>query len=466
MKVVKGCRSHSRGWIYFTLIFAALSVIFSPKVFAAGETLPTLIESAIKNNGEIKEAEAEIEVARGQLERAKAAMFPRGTFTFLAAPVFEERGNAVAVTRNFNNWGPFLTGTSELIQPIYTFGQIGGYRKAAEHQVSAYSHLADAKKNEVLFTLKDFYYSYLMANEFEKLAKDLVGFLEEAVVTSEKNKGSKNSVKPHDIYRLKTALQDLRQKKVMAETGKKTAEKAVAWASGIPNAVLASKTYEPEKYTKKTLEEYLNLARKTRPEFKALTAGQIARESLADAKQAQSYPSLFVAGTVGAGWSPVRDRQDSFYALDMFNRLQGGIAIGLRLDLEFARHAAEASEERAQALKLKAKESYAVPGIELQVKRAFYDLEQAEEGFKIATERRDLAKKWFVSSAMGWSIGVTPAKDLLEALEGNGLAKMNYIYTLYSYNLALAKLSRDVGFEVTDLKAATAPAPEEKPKDE
>ena len=42
-----------------------------------------------------------------------------------------------------------------------------------------------------------------------------------------------------------------------------------------------------------------------------------------------------------------------------------------------------------------------------------------------------LAKKWFVSSAMGWSIGLTPAKDLLEALEGDGLAKKNYIETVW-----------------------------------
>jgi hypothetical protein len=42
--------------------------------------------------------------------------------------------------------------------------------------------------------------------------------------------------------------------------------------------------------------------------------------------------------------------------------------------LEFARHSAEAAEERAQAMKLRATESYAVPGIELQAKRAFWKL--------------------------------------------------------------------------------------------
>jgi hypothetical protein len=52
---------------------------------------------------------------------------------------------------------------------------------------------------------------------------------------------------------------------------------------------------------------------------------------------------------------------------------------------------------------------------------------------------------------MGWSIGVTSAKDLLEALEGSGLARRNYIETLYSLNLALAKLSQAIGKEVTEI---------------
>ena len=53
---------------------------------------------------------------------------------------------------------------------------------------------------------------------------------------------------------------------------------------------------------------------------------------------------------------------------------------------------------------------------------------------------------------MGWSIGITPPKDLLEALEGNGLARKNYIETIYSLNMALGHLSQAVGKEVTEMK--------------
>jgi hypothetical protein len=80
------------------------------------------------------------------------------------------------------------------------------------------------------------------------------------------------------------------------------------------------------------------------------------------------------------------------------------------------------------------------------------ELEQAVQGLEIAEDRKKMGKKWFVSNAMGFSIGITPAKDLMESLEGSGNARKNYIETVYSLNMALARLSQAVGTEVTHLK--------------
>ncbi len=447
------------------LVILTLVTVFVPSNEAqADETPPitvrlteaTSLEAILKavdaNNGQIKEAEQDLEIARQQVGRARAAMYPRGSTTLLAAPLFEERGNALSSVRNFNKWGPYLSSNTQIIQPLLTFGQISGYRKAAEHQEIATGELLKMKKNEVIATTKDFYYTYLMASDLEKLVNTLCEFLGSALKEAESGKERKNPVKPHDLNRLKIAYDDLLQKKLYAKQGKQTALKAVLWMTGgtfshVPDVTLSAQEYEP-----KPLEEYLRLAKTFRPELKALAAGQVARNSLASAKRAQSYPTLFVAGMLDLNWSPVRDKQDSFYAMDLFNRVQGGVAVGLRLDLEFSRHAAEAAEENAQSMKLKATESYAAPGIELEVSRAYWELEQAREGLEIAERRKKTGRKWFVGSAMGWSIGVTAAKDLMEALEGDGTSRQNYIQTVYQFNSALAKLSRAVGTEITTLK--------------
>ncbi len=430
------------------------------RIGGAAPGLNEILSAVVANNGQIQEAEADVQIAREQLERARAAMWPKGSARVMAAPIFEERGNAVAVTRDWSKWGPYVASQAQLIQPLFTFGQIGGYKKAAEHQVLANEELVKVKRAEILLTVKDFYYSYQMASDLDKLVKKLSSFLEEAIGEAEKaskKQGKKATVRPHDLFKLRSAFEDLRQKRLYAMQAKQTAERAVLWMAG---NVYDSVPYEPLKPVQielKTLDAYLALAKGNRPEFKALKAGQTARESLANAKEAQSYPTVFVGAFGEFNWSPVRDPQKSMYAMDPFNRIQGGAAVGLNIDLEFARHSAEAAEERAQAMKLRATESYAVPGIELQVKRAFWEVEQAVKSLEIAQNRKELGKKWFVSGAMGWSIGITPAKDLMEALEGDGMAQRNYVETVYFHNLSVAKLSSAVGIEVAQLQYTGAP---------
>lgn len=431
--------------------------------FAAPSALETLLSSAASNNGMIKEAAADVEAARSQLQRANAALFPHASVTVVGAPLWEERGNATGSTTNFNNWGPFIKGGFEVIQPLYTFGQIGSYQKAAENQIVAKQNLTAVKQDEIVLMAKEFFYGYRMATDLDALLNDLIQFLSEAVTKAESSMKDEDSggegVKPHDLFKLKTALEDLKQKKLQAEAARKTAERALAWVSQGAMPELPKDLMAPEPFEKKSLEEYIALAKANRPEFRALAAGKEARAALRDAKRAQSYPVLFVGALGSMGWSPVRDRQTTIYAYDPFNRFEGGAGVGFKLDLEFARHAAEAAEQEAELNKLRAVESYAAPGIELQVKKAFWELEQAMSGLQIAESRRALAKKWFVSNGMGWSIGVTSPKDVLESLEGNGLARKNLVETIYAVNMALAKLSQATGIEVTSLRYARPPAP-------
>ncbi len=439
------------------ILFIALVTSFQPLTAeenAEAVTFEKILSSTLSNNGQIQEAAQDIAIARSQLDLARSALFPKGTVTVIGAPIFEETGDALNSTSNWSKWGPLVKGGLEIYEPLYSFGMISSYRKAAEGQVTAKENMAEAKKNDVIMNAKEFYYGYLMATELEKLVDDLEGFLKEAVQTAEDSvkKKKKSNVKPHDLFRLKTALDDLTQKKLYAKQAKKTAERAVSWISGLNFNNIPQKTLKAETFEKKPLEEFIKIAKTKRPEYRALASGIEARNALADAKRAQSYPVIFVGAFGGAAWSPVRTKQNSVYANDPFNSLQGGVGLGLRLDIDFSKHAAESAEQTEEAMKLKAMESWAAPGIELQVKKAYWEVEQALEGLEVADRRKQVSKKWFVQSAMGWSIGITPAKDLMEALEGDGLSKKNYIETVYSLNMALGKLSQAVGQEVTGLK--------------
>lgn len=436
-------------------LFILLSLFMGLTGFSAVEkiSLEQVLKGVSENNGDIQEARYDVEAARAQLEQARAALWPSVQAMIIAAPMIEVRGNALASTTNWSKIGPLFQGQIGIVQPLYTFGMISSYKDAAEGQISAKSALAKAKKFEVVLQAKQFYYGLLMATDLEKLVDELVSFLSEAVKTSEKDAKKKSSkIKPHDIYRLKDALGDLEQKRLAAVAGRKTASRAIKWISGVEFEKIKDRKSKPVKFEIKALEEYVAMAKKHRPEFEALEHGQKARASLRDAKRAQSYPVVFFGAFASQGWTNMVDRQPSLFANDPFNQTRGGLGVGMSFNLEFKRHAAEAAQEEAERLKLVAKERVSVPGIELQVKKAFWEMEQAIEAVRIAKDREKMAKRWFFSAASGWSIGITPAKELMEALEGQGKARQNYIETVYQHNLAVANLGYAIGQEILDLK--------------
>ncbi|MFM8270143.1 MAG: TolC family protein, partial [Pseudomonadota bacterium] len=268
--------------LFISIGFLLLS--FSTHRFQAAETegqsttaltLEQLLQNS-QNHGLVQEAAQEIEIARSQLDRAKAAFWPKASAGILGAPIFEETGDALNSKTNLNKWGPFLRGSIEFAQPIYTFGMLSSYEKAATSQITAKTELTQAKRNEVLYQAKEIYYGYLMACEFEKLLENLSGFLKEAVESAEdsqKDEDQKGAVKPHDMYRLKTALDDLDQKTLYTDAAKKTAERALGWLSGTEFSKVAENSLSVPSYQKKSLEEYIQLSKANRPELKALPAG-------------------------------------------------------------------------------------------------------------------------------------------------------------------------------------------------
>jgi outer membrane protein TolC len=105
--------------LLFTLFGIYAFFLESSSVSAAPTSAPSpqpltfenLLKSTLSNNGMIQESAQDIEVARAQLDRAKAAFWPKASVGFLGAPIFEETGDALNSKTNLNKWGPFLRGS-------------------------------------------------------------------------------------------------------------------------------------------------------------------------------------------------------------------------------------------------------------------------------------------------------------------------------------------------------------------
>src|SRR5512135_3099071 len=109
-------------------------------------TLEQCIKRAVDLNSEIREAEFEAEVYRSKKEQADAGRWAQAEFVAYGslsprANLVNGRYGSPDSTTNINKEsydGVFGRASVKLVQPVYTFGMIDGYRSAAEHGILAY----------------------------------------------------------------------------------------------------------------------------------------------------------------------------------------------------------------------------------------------------------------------------------------------------------------------------------------
>jgi len=412
--------------------------------------LATAIKRVLGYNGEIASERKGIDLAQGRLDQARAGWFPKTTLYLLAAPIFEERGNALTSVKNYSKWGIFTDAMVEVIQPLYTFGMISEFKKAAEHGIEVETNKARTKEEEIIFRLKQFYYGYQLANDLVDIAQEAKDKLDSAVKTAEELL-QQDKIKREDLYTIKTYYAQMLTKYDDALRGRDLAEKALVWTLGYEpdtKIELEDGYLNPEDLELKTESDYLASASNNRPELKMLSSGIEATRSLWQAQVDQKRPVFFLMGAGTAAYSNVRDKQNSTYAYDRFNGLGGALLFGLKFNLDWWTINAMSKQSKAEYEKLLVSKDTLHDGMMLQVKKAYREAIDHKKAIDYTKEGEDNASKWIINAMMGYGMGLTQAKDLMDAMKAYFEAKINYCMAIYEYNMALADLTKNTGKEV------------------
>ena len=412
--------------------------------------LATAIKRVLGYNGEIASERKGIDLAQGRLDQARAGWFPKTTLYLLAAPIFEERGNALSSIKDYSKWGVFTEAMVEVIQPLYTFGMISEFKKAAEHGIDVETNKARTKEEEIIFRLKQFYYGYQLANDLVDIAQEAKEKLDSAVKTAEELL-QQDKIKREDLYTIKTYYAQMLTKYDDALRGRDLAEKALIWTLGYEpdtKIELEDGYLNPEDLELKTESDYLASASNNRPELKMLSSGIEATRSLWQAQVDQKRPVFFLMGAGTAAYSNVRDKQNSTYANDRFNGLGGALVFGLKFNLDWWTINAMSKQSKAEYEKLLVSKDTLHDGMMLQVKKAYREAIDHKKAIEYTKEGEDNASKWIINAMMGYGMGLTQAKDLMDAMKAYFEAKINYCMAIYNYNMALADLTKNTGKEV------------------
>jgi outer membrane protein TolC len=184
-----------------------------------------------------------------------------------------------------------------------------------------------------------------------------------------------------------------------------------------------------------SLDEAVERAYKTRPDYQAAISRVRAAEATRAAVVGSGRPSVRVNADVGEiGFTPA-DAKSTFAVVGAVNV---PIFNGGRTQGRLAQADADIRARQADAEDLKASIYY-------EVRAAFLDLETTAEQLRTATTARDLAGQQLTQARDRFAAGVGSNIDVIQAQEAVALAAEQFIAAQYGFSLARGALVRGIG---------------------
>ena len=240
-----------------------------------------------------------------------------------------------------------------------------------------------------------------------------------------------------DVLRAQVQLNTERQRATAAQNDFEKAKLQLARVIGLPLGQSFSLSDEipfvpvPDM----TLDEALDRAYKTRPDYQAALERVRAAESARTAILGEALPSLRVTADYGDIGLTVGSAHGTFSLVGAVNIpiFQGGRTQGRVAEAD-----ADLRNRRAEAEDMKA-------GVYYDVRTAFLDLQATREQLEVATNARDLASQQLTQSRDRFAAGVADNLEIVQAQEAVARASEQYIAALYGYNVSKALLARGLG---------------------
>ncbi len=445
----------------FMFSLSVLSVLFVSARLAAAQaerqviSLQDALEAAIRNSPQVKEEQFGVMLRESQRKQADAARFAQLDLTVVGGPSLRARGNQIDSPDSKTNaeiTGVFGRAIFSIIQPIYAFGKINSFRKAAAHGIAASQAAVHQKATDVAILVYQAYYGYQLAHALDNLASEIGGQLSSTLAKVQRQlEAEAPGVDNIDVFKLQTfegelkkQMNDIRQGKALAVTALQTLM-ALPPTTEVEPANIALK---PDPRTVDPLNAYLADARQLRPEFTQAREGVKAFEALVHAAKADYYPVFFV-GVVGSlADATNRDRFTNPFVFDSLKDDVAAPVVGFQWHYDLGITAGKVDEAQAKLGQVQQKSALAEQGIPFQVRQAYLEMEQHRDNIQATKGGYRNGRKWLVAALSNFDLGVGEGKDVADAAVAYAKLRASYFQSVYDYNLALAKLDHVAGRDV------------------
>jgi Outer membrane protein len=442
------------------LALLAAGMLLSGYAGAQTINLQQAVEMSLTADPRIKEREHLVEAARGLLAEVKGnAGWRISANAFIGlAPAVDGgfyQGGAYKGTnprRDGDDWNGLSDWTHvefALIKPLYTFGKIEAYSKAAEGNIDIKRGDVRQTQAETVFDTKRAYYGYLTARDIRLFLEDIQSRLDGSISRAERElKEETGEVTLAELFSLQATKGVISKYVHQARAVENISLDGLRVLTGLglkAPLTVADESLQPVPFPSAELADLQGRALTDRPEMQQLEAGLKAKRALVAAKKADIMPDVYT-GVVGSySYASRRDQLDNPHVYDPFNG--GGLTpvVGIKWDAAFEVGSARVTQAQAELEALNQKKQFALMGIPFEVSEAYANARANYDAQKDLSEGATSARRWVIASMADFSAGLEKGDKLAEAIKSYVLAQTEYLRTVNDYNVNVAQISKLIG---------------------
>ncbi|KAA3603943.1 MAG: TolC family protein [Calditrichaeota bacterium] len=442
------------------IIFTLFSNLFAQKIYRLN--LEEALKIASEQNLQLKEKRFKIKIAENKLEQVKRSYF-LPILTLRNASGFVPGVDAIRIDSinyayanksedSYSDWGPFTDFKVEALQPIFTFGKLSGLKNAAKANIKVQSFDFQSEKIDILYDVKKYYWSYLLASELVELSNDTQKKIKEAKKKVEdKLEEGLGEVTQADLFKIKLRETEVKEKVRQAETAKILSLEVLKLTLGInysDSLFLEDEKLASVKFEKSDLNILIEKSFQSRADFQQLKFGIQAKKFLLEEARSEFFPQFFIGAEYKFNKTPGRDDIDNPFLVDNSNFNSYKAVIGFKQNLGFHVSSKKVEKAKFEYQELLAKEKYSKEGIKLEVKKAFLEAEDLRLTVRELSRMTKMTSGWYKTTASDYDLGLGELKELVEAFSAKVETEQKYLDTVYKFNLAIAKLEKVSGIEL------------------
>lgn len=436
---------------FAALAVAALMWIVLPDLARAQAASPITLSQAVKialeRNPARKAALADTKAASADVRQARSSFLPHvlfsGAITDGNDPVYvfgaklrEQRFSDADLVLNvlnkpqpFTNFATGFGGTWNLFDSFASWHAVD---RAERAKYAAGQQLARTEQ-EIVFRVVDSYYGVLLAKSELQVAQQALETAN-SILGRSKNRVDAGVAVESDYLTAQVRLATRQQELIRAQNNLSFARAQLSTAMGMPAASEfdPSDTLAERTLPAISLDDAEKSALQKRPDLLQVVSEEAAQNQSVAIAKASFGPRV----NAFANWEA---DNPTFVSGGGGNNWTAGVEISVDLFQGGAKRAQLAHEEALRS-KIAARREQATDAIQLQVRRAFFDLDSARQQIDVARSSIDESKESLRLNQNRYDGGLLTITDLLTSEDTVRRAQTDYLEALYSYYTDYANL--------------------------